>query len=271
MIPLRNVVRLGALAAAIAAAVPLVLSAQEAPAPPSIQYGTLSIRGYELREARFDRPYVEHRPDGTTKEHDGGWQIAIRGADFPIRALDPILLIDDEIAIWCWERHDLPAEQELVFNVVDPTLLRSEHMLQVIYGRDERTRTKLLERLDPEKLVKLPAAERRALGLPELEGLTLDSVARSGQVRGHARLSSGTVRLAARLGNGTLQLLDTPVTIGAGGTFSVEAGALPAAATHLVALLVTDEAKLGALDLSKLPKGVELLDSKPIGSKPAGR
>src|SRR5262245_60653383 len=64
------------------------------PAPP-IPYGPLPLRGYELREVRFDKPFRVIRDDGTVDEKKFGWQIVIKGDSFPTRALDPILWVDD--------------------------------------------------------------------------------------------------------------------------------------------------------------------------------
>jgi hypothetical protein len=52
--------------------------------------------------------------------------------------------------------------------------------------------------------------------------------------------------------------------------FSAEVGAWPKGTTHAVALRQPEGVLLRG-DLTTLPKGVELLDSKPIGTKPAGR
>jgi hypothetical protein len=270
MNPLGTTARIGALAA-IAAALPALLPAQDAPAPPSISYGTLTLHGYDLREARFPRPYVEHLPDGTTREHAAGWQIRIRGANLPIRALDPVLWIDDEKFIWVHERHDLVDEQELVFNVVDPALLRSERNLTVMYGKDERTRTKMLERLDPERLVKLPDAERRALGIPELEGLTISQVGADGSIEGRGRLTSGRVVLALRRSDGRIVPAVGPVALRPDGTFATRVVGITPEVTHVAALLVTEGAETPRHPFEKLPKGIELLDSKPVGAKRAGR
>ena len=263
--------RLGALLL-ISGASLATASAQE---PPSIQYGALTIHGYELREARHDPPKRIAAYDGSIATHAFSWQIVIRGEKFPIRALDPELWVGD-VKLVHFERHELADGQELVFEVIDPNLLRAERELQVIYGRDERTRTKLLERLDPEKLVKLPEPQRKDSGIPELEGLTLRSVDVSGRISGVARITSGedakdlNLRLAARLESGRLQLLDGTVKlpVGGQGAFTADVGSLPAGTTHVVALRVTGDAALAGADLAALPKGVELLDSKPVGTKP---
>jgi len=248
-------------ACAALAAAPSAASAQE---PPSIQYGRLTITGYELRETRFARPFRVLEQGKPEQLHDYGWLVVIHGQDFPVRALDPILWIGDT-PIRDYEREfhgDTPA---LAFIVVDPTLLRAERELTVIYGTDERTRTKLLERMDPEKLVRLPAAERAALKMPELEGVTLAAPAADGRIAGQGRLDGGRLVLAARLDDGKLVPLARDVKLDAQGRFAVEAGALPAKATHVVALRLAEAGEPAApLELAALPKGVELLDSKPI-------
>src|SRR5688572_21472149 len=83
----RHLAALAALAAAPSAA-----SAQE---PPSIQYGRLTITGYELREVRFARPFRVLEQGKPEQLHDYGWFVVIHGENFPIRALDPILWIGD--------------------------------------------------------------------------------------------------------------------------------------------------------------------------------
>jgi hypothetical protein len=165
----------------------------------------------------------------------------------------------------------MAGEQELAFCVTDPKLLRAEHSLQIIYGGDERTRTKLLEKLDPKKLVQLPADQRKALGIPELEGLRIESADAGGTIRGRAKLSEGSVRLAAKGTGAKLKPLGSAVKLAADGSFAVEAGPLPEGTTHVVALLLTGDPKqdvnVATLDLNALPKDVEVLDRKDVGGR----
>ena len=237
-------------------------------APRSLQYGPLTLNGFELREAKFDPPFFTTAPDGTRVQHAAGWQIAVRGPDFPIRALDPELWVDGTRLVH-YERHDAAGEQELAFCVVDPKLLRAERSLELIYGRDERTRTKIAEKLDPKKLVQLPQDQRTALGIPELEGLRLATADAGGRISGRAKLSEGAVRLAARLGGEKLAPLGGAVALGKDGEFSVEAGPLPAGTTQVIALLLTGDGKqdLAKLDLTALPKEVEVLDRKAVAGR----
>ena len=248
-------------ACALLAAAPSAASAQE---PPSIQYGRLVITGYELRETRFAPPFrvLEHgKPE---QLHHYGWLVVIHGQDFPVRSLDPILWIGDT-PIRDYEREFHGDTAALAFWVVDPTLLRAERELTVIYGTDERTRTKLLERMDPEKLVRLPAEERAALKMPELEGVTLQEPGADGRIAGQGRLVGGRLFVAARLEDGKLVPLARDVKLDAEGRFTVAAGALPAKATHVVALRLPEGGEIAApVELAALPKGIELLDSKPI-------
>jgi len=270
-----NRARLSLLGVAASALVPCVLlvaaagrsTAQDA--VPRIQFGTLPLRGYELREARFDPPFRIPQQDGTVKLETFGWKIVIKGDDFPVRALDPILWVDD-VPLTRYERGSADGFATLSYAFFDPALLRSEHVMQVIYNTDERTRTKMLERLDPEKLIRLPDAERKGLAFPELEGVTLEGVAAGGRVTGHGRLAAGEARLAARLGNGQFRVLATPpIAFAADGAFAVDAGELPKETTHVAALYIAKgtTAPAGGM-LAALPKGVELLDMKPLGTKP---
>lgn len=273
-----NRARLSLLGAAAFALVPCALfvaaagrsTAQDA--VPRVQFGLLALRGYELREARFDPPFRIPQQDGTVKLETFGWRIVIKGDDFPIRALDPVLWVDD-VPFTRYERYAVDGVQALAYAVFDPTLLRSEHVLQVIYGTDERTRTRMLERLDPEKLIRLPDAERKGLAFPELEGVTLEGVAADGRVTGRGRLAAGEARLAARFGNGQFRVLATPpIAFAADGAFAVDAGELPKETTHVAALYFAKGTTppSGGL-LAALPKGVELLDMKPLGTKPSAR
>ncbi len=258
--------RLAAAAALLVAAA----SAQETPAPlPSIEYGRLTITGYELREARLNPPFRTWT-DGKETLHQYAFKVVITGSRFPIRALDPILWIGDT-PVRNYERAAYADGDALLFCVTDPALLRAERDLTVIYGTDERTRTRLIERLDPERLVKLPAAERLAAGLPELEGVTLTAVGADGRVTGQGRIDGGRIALAARLDDGKLQPLVKEITLDATGKFAVAVGPLPARATHVVALLVRGEMPAAGVELAALPKEVEVLDSKPIRRGPAGR
>lgn len=236
--------------------------------PPHIEFGALAITGYELREVRFDPPRRTFKKDGTPELHSYGWQIVIKGTDFPRRALDPFLWVDD-VVLRDYERSEVVGEQSLAYNVFDPTLFRSEHVLQVIYGNDERTRTKLLERMDPERLVRLPDDQRKALGMPELEGVTLTQVDAAGRIAGRGRVSGGAVRLAARTKDGMVALLAKTVAMAPDGSFAVDAGPLPKETTHVYALLVPAGVEFTTADATKLPKGVELLDAKPVGTKAA--
>ena len=237
---------------------------------PRINYGPLELRGYELREHQFDPPFRVIHDDGTLELKKWGWQIVIKGESFPSRALDPILWVDD-VELIRYERCIGDDGHSLVYSFFDPALLRSEHVLQVIYGTDERTRTKLLERLDPERLVKLPEAQRRALGFPELEGFVVTTAGLSGHVEGSGRLESGTIRVAARGETGSFRAMAAGVKLGADGRFAVDVGAWPKGTTHVAMLLVPAGVQLAEGELANLPKGVELLDKKPLGTKPAGR
>ncbi len=240
-------------------------------AVPRVEFGLLPLRGYELREARFDPPFRIPQQDGTVKLETFGWKIVITGDDFPVRALDPILWVDD-VPLTRYERCAADGANALSYAFFDSTLLRSEHVLQVIYGKDERTRTKLLERLDPEKLIRLPDAERKGLAFPELEGVTLEGVAADGRVTGRGRLAAGEARLAARFGNGRFRVLATPIAFAADGAFAVDAGDLPKETTHVAALYFAKGTTPPAEGvLAALPKGVELLDMKPLGTKPSAR
>lgn len=245
------------------------LRAQQQPVP-RITYGPLDLRGYELREHAFDPPFRIPQRDGTVELKKFGWQIVIKGSNFPVRALDPILWVDD-VELIRYERCIGEDGGSLVFSFFDPALLRSEHQLQVIYGKDERTRTKLLERLDPEKLVRLPDAQRQALGMPELESFTLKTVTADGHVEGDWRLNGPvTVAIAARLESGALRVMPGTAKLEELHRFIADVGAFPKGTTYAVALRQPEGVRLSG-DLAELPKGVELLDSKPIGTKPAGR
>jgi hypothetical protein len=257
-------------AAAALAAVTLAPAAFAQDAPPRIEFGPLTIHGHVLSEGRFDAPFRTTQPDGTVILHRAGFEIAILGEGFPIRALDPILWVDD-VPIRNYERRVVDGREALVFLCVEPKLLRAERSLQVIYGNDERTRTRLIERLDPETLIRLPQAQRAELGIPELEGVTIETALADGAIAGRGRVSGGELRLAARLKNGRLEPLRAAVALDGHGRFAAQAGALPEGTTHVALLLVTGDGELRGASLHELPDGVELLDSKPVGTKPAGR
>lgn len=237
---------------------------------PRAEVGPLQLRGYEFREARPDRPFREVKDDGSVTLHPGVWEIVIKGDAFPSRALDPVLWLDDT-PIHTYRRCLADGTDALVYMTVDAKLLRGEHVMQVIYGNDERTRTKLLERFDPERLVRLPDAERRDLALPELEGVTIRAAGLNGHVEGAGRIGAGELRLAARLDNGSFRLLAGTVALDGAGKFAADVGTWPKSTTHVALLLVPSGSKLGDADLPALPKGIELLDMKPVGAKPAGR
>src|SRR5262245_36775800 len=242
------------------------LHAQQQQPTPRITFGPLELRGYELREHLFDPPFRIPQQDGTVELKKFGWQIVIKGENFPTRALDPILWVGD-VELIRYERCTVEDGPALVYSFFDPALLRSEHAMQVIYGKDERTRTKLLERLDPERLVRLPEDQRRALGMPELESFTLKSVAADGHVAGDWRLAGNvTVAIAARLESGALRVMPGTAKLEELHRFTADVGPFPKGTTHVVALREPEGVVLRG-DLSELPKGVELLDSKPIGTR----
>jgi hypothetical protein len=262
---------LGAAAFALVLCALLVTAAGRSTAQdavPHAEFGLLPLRGYELREHRFDPPFRIPQEDGTVKLETSGWQVVIKGDAFPVRALDPILWVDD-VPLTRYERCTADGANALSFAFFDPTLLRSEHVMQVIYNTDERTRTKMFERLDPEKLIRLPDAERKGLAFPELEGVTLQTVAAAGHVAGRGRLASGEARLAARLANGQYRVLAVPVKFAADGTFAVDVGPLPKETTHVAALYFAKGTTPVEGVLAALPKGVELLDMKPLGTQPS--
>ena len=258
---------MGAAALLVSAGLSTLL-AQEAPAPKSIEYGRLELVRCELREAQYDPPVPSHLQGrrGNDGKHAFGWESVVFGRNLPIRALDPVLWVDGTTSFDCFERKPMGDEEALVFHCFDPKLLRAEHRLEVIYGRDERTRTALLERLDPERLTPLPAPTRKALGMPTLESGTIATALPTGRVAGSATVSEGTLRLALRTDAGRLVLADVAPTLGTDGRFTAELGALSAGTTHVALLLFTRAAsvKLGDATLSSLPAGVELLDAKPI-------
>jgi hypothetical protein len=244
-----------------------VARAQGAPPAPVIEFGRLTVTGTELREARFTPPFRTWS-DGKETLHRGGWHVVLHGGPFPVRALDPILWLGDT-PIRNYQREVHGESEALLFCVTDPALLRSERTMTLIYGEDERTRTQLLERLDPESLVRLPDGERRDLALPELEHFTLRTVRADGRIGGSGALAAGRVLLAARFEDGRLQALLVPQALDRDGRLAVELGALPERATRVVALLVGSEAFVLPADLrlTGLPKDVELLDSKPIARR----
>jgi hypothetical protein len=243
------------------------LLAQQNQDVPKVDFGKLPVLGCDLREARFSHPFRTRRADGSEELHTAGWEVVVKGGPFPVRSVDPILWVDD-VPLRNYDRTTSGGVEELVFQVVDPKLLRSEHNLQLIYGKDERTRTKLLERLDPEKLTRLPDSERRTLAIPDLEGVTLLAVGTDGKVAGRGHVSEGTIRLVARLANGSLQLLKGDVALDPQGRFAVDAGPLPNGTAQVGALLFLQNAALDVADFTTLPKGVELLDAKPVGTLP---
>ncbi len=244
-----------------------LLPAQDAPPPPVIEYGRLTLTGVELREAPFTPPFRTWT-DGKETLHKGGWHVVLHGGPFPVRALDPILWLGDA-PIRNYQRELHGESEALLFCVTDPALLRSERSLTLIYGEDERTRTQLLERLDPETLVRLPEADRRELSLPELEGFTLKSVRADGRIGGSGRLVDGLVLLASGFEDGRLQALADALALDKEGRLAKELGVLPERATHVVALRVAPGAPglPPGTRLTGLPKGFELLDSKPIVRK----
>jgi len=231
---------------------------------PKVDYGPVALESYELREVLLDPPDREPREDGTVLLHRFGYQLVIHADYFPSRALDPWVYLDD-ILIYRFQPCEQSCTNCMVYTFYDPKVLRSEHRVQLIYGDDERTRSRMAAPFDPERLERLPEAVRRANGLPELEFLTIEPV-KAGEHRLTAiyRFDSPTsVRWAFRLADGSWQL-GPQRSLEERGRLDLD---LPAGTKEVAALRPPEPSSeaLKLTDLRLLPKGWEIIDHKPVG------
>lgn len=118
-----------------------VVAESNAPAPA----GRLKVRNYRVEELTLPAP-VEVEVGGRRVETSRAFRVTVTGGPFPVRALPPVIWIDDEAVGYGVESEDLDAITAVTF---DESLLREGATLYVSYGDKENKsdRTALPEKL----------------------------------------------------------------------------------------------------------------------------
>lgn len=218
----------------------------------------LSITGWELREVLLDPPQRDIQDDGSVRLRTWGFQLVLRAKDFPVRALDPQIHLGDRVLKryeWCGETTDC-----IVFTFWDPEILRAERSFTVIYEGDERTRTRLQEPFDPERLERLPKDVREQAGLPELEGGVIEELGE--KVVGHLRLESpARTRVAWRVGD-AWEIAPTDLEVDPAGRFELSPEGLSEATRVALLRLPPEVETVPSVIRGEWPKGWEVLDLK---------
>ncbi len=105
--------------------------------------GLLKLRTYRVEEVALPKA-VEVEVRGRNETVQSVILLTIRGGPFPVRALPPVIWIDDVAFEHVQESQDL---RELSTVIYDPSVLREGATISVSYGSDEASRVALPERL----------------------------------------------------------------------------------------------------------------------------
>ena len=115
----------------------------ESDAPRAV--GRLKVRNYRVEELTLPRP-VAVSVGGKRVEVSRAFRVTVTGGPFPVRALPPVVWIDDTAVGFGVEGEDLDAITAITF---DDSLLREGATLYLSYGdkEDKADRTALPEKL----------------------------------------------------------------------------------------------------------------------------
>jgi hypothetical protein len=105
--------------------------------------GPLKLTRYRVEELSLpQRVSVELR--GKTVEVDKAWRVTIIGGPFPVRALPPVIWVDDFQLGYGAENEQLSEISTVIF---DRSLLREGATISLSYGEDKSARMELPEKL----------------------------------------------------------------------------------------------------------------------------
>jgi hypothetical protein len=105
--------------------------------------GIYGLTTYRVEEMTLPAP-VRATVGGQTVAVDQAWRIVVVGGPFPVRALPPVLWIDD---VSLGAGAESPELTEISAVTFDPTLLRDGATLSLSYGMDAAQRMEVPEKL----------------------------------------------------------------------------------------------------------------------------
>ncbi|MET0645681.1 MAG: hypothetical protein ABW208_03610 [Pyrinomonadaceae bacterium] len=112
---------------------------------PAAAAGKLKVKNYRVEELTLPAP-VSVETGGRRVEVSRAFRVTVTGGPFPVRALPPVVWVDDEAVGFGVESEDLDAITAVTF---DASLLREGATLYLSYGDKEKKegRTALPEKL----------------------------------------------------------------------------------------------------------------------------
>ena len=103
----------------------------------------LSLTGYRVEEIKLPRQ-LNVELHGQQVAVDKAWRVTVQGGPFPVRALPPVIWIDDQIVGNGIENETLSQITAITF---DSSLVREGGVVSVSYGQDKEARVRISQRL----------------------------------------------------------------------------------------------------------------------------
>jgi len=103
----------------------------------------LGLTGYRVEEIKLPRP-LNVELHGQQVAVDKAWRVIVQGGPFPVRALPPVIWIDDQIVGNGIENETLSQITAITF---DSSLVREGGVISVSYGQDKEARVRISQRL----------------------------------------------------------------------------------------------------------------------------
>jgi hypothetical protein len=101
--------------------------------------GDLKLTGYRVEEVQLPRNMTVER-QGKQVVVDKAWRVTVNGGPFPVRALPPVIWIDDQIVGNGVENETLSQISAVTF---DGSLIREGGVISISYGEAKEGRVKL--------------------------------------------------------------------------------------------------------------------------------
>jgi hypothetical protein len=106
--------------------------------------GNLKLTGHRVEEVQLPRNITVER-QGQRVVVDKAWRVTVQGGPFPVRALPPVIWIDDQIVGTGIENETLSQITAVTF---DGSLIREGGVVSVSYGETKEGRVKLPQGLE---------------------------------------------------------------------------------------------------------------------------
>ena len=105
--------------------------------------GIFKLMNYRVEELSLSR-VIKVEVKGEITETDKAWRVTITGGPFPVRALPPVIWVDDVALGYAAENEEL---SEITVTIFDRSLLREGTSVALSYGNDKDGRMELPEKL----------------------------------------------------------------------------------------------------------------------------